>query len=444
MRSACLVATSVLALSVFAADGIFTPYASVKPVLDASRESLPAELKNPDESKWNAWSRKKDAAIRARLEQGDLDSMVNLLLFGSSFTRQPRIQLPQMLEASRSGMLRARLDDLLSGLRNPAGNERLAFLRSLIRSKGMDPDAAGGETGVFVMQNLQRVLQEQAAFEQRIQEAKGATSQLYSNRGVSLDTGILPNFGIEQALRDLKARGLLREGEVRRIAVIGPGLDFTDKESGYDYYPQQTLQPFAVQDSLLRLGLAKSGTIQVKVFDISARVLNHVRRAREQARQGRGYVVQLPRDPSSAWVPAAVEYWQTFGDQIGAAAAPLQPPAQLERLEKRAMQIRPAAVLACDPLDLNIVLQRLERGEMPAAERFDVVIATNVFVYYDALEQALALANVSAMLKPGGFFLSNDELAALPDGSLASAGSTAVRYSEKPAVGDSIHWYRRR
>ena len=30
------------------------------------------------------------------------------------------------------------------------------------------------------------------------------------------------------------------------------------------------------------------------------------------------------------------------------------------------------------------------------------VVATNVFVYYDMLDQSLALANVAAMLKPGG------------------------------------------
>ena len=35
------------------------------------------------------------------------------------------------------------------------------------------------------------------------------------------------------------------------------------------------------------------------------------------------------------------------------------------------------------------------------------MIATNVFIYYDVLEQALALANVDAMLKPGAFLLAN-------------------------------------
>src|SRR5437868_6160622 len=111
----CLAA--VLASSVRAADSSFTPYAAVTGVLDFFRPKLPADLKNANEPSWNEWASQEDQAIRARLDQGDLDSMVNLLLFGTSFTKQPRIQVEQLLEASKSGILRARLDDLLQGLR---------------------------------------------------------------------------------------------------------------------------------------------------------------------------------------------------------------------------------------------------------------------------------------------------------------------------------------
>ena len=68
-------------------------------------------------------------------------------------------------------------------------------------------------------------------------------------------------------------------------------------------------------------------------------------------------------------------------------------------------------VLSTEPVDLNIVLERMN---LPAAERFDLIVATNVFVYYDRLEQALALQNVSTLLKPGGILLSNDELPEIP------------------------------
>jgi hypothetical protein len=85
--------------------------------------------------------------------------LVNLLLFGTSFTKQLRIRVEDITEASRSGTLRARVDDLVSGLVSPGDNERLSFLSKLLRSKGLDP-AVQGETGVFIYNNLQRVLQE--------------------------------------------------------------------------------------------------------------------------------------------------------------------------------------------------------------------------------------------------------------------------------------------
>ncbi len=244
-----------VAVCVLAADRAFISYANAKPVLDQLLDQrdqpgdlLPAELRNPNEAKWSAWSQRQDKAIRARLQQGDLDSMVNLLLYGTSFTKQPRIKVEAFTEASKAGILRARVDDLVAGLRSPGDNERLTFLNGLLRSQGIDPNAPG-ETGVFIYNNVQRVIQEMGTLAKRAEEARRLTQPdvvrpdavpdpaaifnwrpgLFRDRGVSLDTNIFPDFSIEQALRDLKNRGVLREGQVARVAVIGPGLDVIDK-----------------------------------------------------------------------------------------------------------------------------------------------------------------------------------------------------------------------
>ena len=105
------------------------------------------------------------------------------------------------------------------------------------------------------------------------------------------------------------------------------------------------------------------------------------------------------------------------------------------------MRIRPEVVLACKPIDLDIILERLNLAE---ADRFDLVVATNIFVYYDAFEQALALENTGAMLKPGGLLLTNDRLPAIPGSSMQLAGITVVSFdsagvSSRQAVG----WYRK-
>ncbi len=71
------------------------------------------------------------------------------------------------------------------------------------------------------------------------------------------------------------------------------------------------------------------------------------------------------------------------------------------------MRIRPDVVLACEPFDLDIVVERLA---LPPENQFDLMVATNVFLYYDTFEQTLALENVGSMLKPGGLLLTNDRL----------------------------------
>jgi hypothetical protein len=261
---------------------------------------------------------------------------------------------------------------------------------------------------------------------------------LFRDRGVSLDTGIFPNFSIEQALRDLKNRGVLREGQVARVAVIGPGLDVIDKneESSYDYYPQQTLQPFALYDSLVRLGLARRNAVSMSIFDISSKVIDHVQRARERARANTGYVIQLPREITRPWPPDLIAYWRSLGDRVGTEVAPIRPPEQFQGLETRAVRIRPDVVLNCQPVDLNIVLERLN---LPEADRFDLMVGTNIFIYYDAFERSLALENAGAMLKSGGLLLTNDRLPEVPGGSMRQAGLTDVSYNR-----DAVGWYRKR
>jgi hypothetical protein len=106
----------------------------------------------------------------------------------------------------------------------------------------------------------------------------------------------------------------------------------------------------------------------------------------------------------------------------------------------RAVRVRPAVVAAVAPVDLNVVYQRLE---LPEAERFDLVVATNILVYYDTFEQCLAMANVAAMTAAGGLFLTNNVLLELPGSELRSAGYKTVVFSDAPGDGEHVFFYRR-
>ncbi len=52
-----------------------------------SRRTSPRELEIPsDVAKWLKWETARDQEIRSRLKRGEADSIVNLVLFGTSFT----------------------------------------------------------------------------------------------------------------------------------------------------------------------------------------------------------------------------------------------------------------------------------------------------------------------------------------------------------------------
>ncbi len=132
---------------------------------------------------------------------------------------------------------------------------------------------------------------------------------------------------------------------------------------------------------------------------------------------------------------------ESLGDQVGTAIAPIRPPDIFHGVESRAVRIRPDVVLACEPIDLNIVLERLN---LAAAEQFDLIVGTNIFVYYDGFEQSLALENAGAMLKPGGLLLTNDRLPVVPGSSMRLAGITVVPYSSSGvSEGQAVGWYRK-
>lgn len=445
----------------------YIPYEEARPILQALTDVVPAALRTASSETWAKWVASRDLEIRRRLAQGDEDSLINFLLFGTSFTRRPRITLSNLAqvagkpwrdataspaEAAAFGKaINARIDDLTVAMAAPGTNERLVFARRLIESKGYSITGAGSRERIrhYLSDNLERMLNEQTGYARLLQSARllgdpsaefAERSKLYSTRGLSSDTSLLPNFALERALLSIKSQGILASYSVRRVAIVGPGLDFTDKEDGYDFYPQQTIQPFAIIDTLIRTGLAKESDLKVTTLDLSPRVNEHLRSARVRAQKGQPYTIQLPRDDQSTWNAEAVSYWTRFGEQIGGQAEPVPIPVGIGRLKVRAVRIRPAAVALIHPEDLNIVVQRLNLSD---EQSFDLIIATNIFVYYDVFEQTLALANVKRMLRPGGLLLSNNALLELPGLGIQSVGYETVVYSDRPDHGDHIVWYQR-
>jgi hypothetical protein len=440
-------------------------YGDAMPIVRAMDEILPSELKGrspqAQAGAWPRWIAGLNSRIRARLLQGDEDTLINFLLFGSAYTPQPRLAFADLTQSSNSNkvdpksplsifsvrtrqILESRIQDLLRAMANPKDNERLLFLRSLLNQKGFEP---GGIDSVrvktYIELNLMRMIREAAGYASILEEARrqgDATSEfiqrstLFSDRGLSLDTSLTPGFALEESLIELQGRKVIRDKSVRRLAIIGPGLDFIDKDTGYDFYAPQTIQPFSTIDSLSRLGLASPAGVEVTTLDVSPKTLEHMRRARRDAAQGKSYVVQLARNAAITWNEDYLRFWEKFGSGIG---LPAQPAAQA----LRAIRIRPDVVLRIHPENLNIIT---EHKTLPAAKQYDLIIATNILVYYNVFEQSLALANIECMLRPGGLLLSNNALLELPFSRMRSVGYKTAVYSNRASDGDTIVWYQKK
>ncbi|CDM64889.1 class I SAM-dependent methyltransferase [Pyrinomonas methylaliphatogenes] len=438
----------------------FTPFQDARPVIENLREILPAELKAASAesaSIWPAWIKKRDAEIRARLERGEEDTLVNLLLFGISYTKRSRLTFAEIEKLAQQQAnatpplllaLQARADDLVRAAASPGNNERLIFANQVLtKRKGFDLTSPEGRllARQYLLASVARVLNEQSGYARILAAARqqgdateefAVRSRLYSTRGLSFDTSLPPNYAIERALVALQRRGAFAPGSVRRVAIIGPGLDFTDKQEGYDIYPIQTIQPFALIDALLRLGLSSPKDLKVFTFDISQRVNYHLKAIVEQAKRNRTYALWLPLDTQVPWQQDLVEYWERVGQSISRSSSIERVPELKLRL--RTLRVAPQFIRMIEPIELNIVTERLA---LPDDEKFDLVIATNVFVYYDIFDQSLAALNIERMMKKGGFLLSNNALLELPTLHLRSLGYSTTVYSERPSDGDHIVWY---
>jgi hypothetical protein len=329
----------------------------------------------------------------------------------------------------------------------PAGrNERVRFVRDFLARQKIAKNAEQR----YLTENLRRFVTEQAAYQKKLQDAAAdadpsavylARGTLFETRGLSVDTSLLPNFALEETLRAMVRKGVLVPGSMHQIAVIGPGLDFTDKRDGYDFYPLQTLQPFAVLEAVARLELGKAEDVQVVCLDLNSAVLAHVQKLAERGRDGQSYDLQLPRDPRAEWSPEAISYWKRFGEILGSPGKALPVPATLSGVVARAVAIRPQFASRMKAYDANIVAQTLD---FPAGQGFDLLIATNVLVYYDRFQQALAMANIARMLNRGGIFLANNVLPSQHTSDLEYLGRRTTTFTPDGAYGDDVVVYRRR
>ena len=429
--------------------------------IDRFEAALPQSLRDIPRSerpaKWPAWLASRRQELAARVAQGDVDSVVNLLLFGTSFTTEPRITSARLRELDqrwKSGdqsveqtLLRGyqqRATDLVAAAARPRADERMQEVRRVLAVHGHDLFTATGRRSAldYLFANVARVGEEAAKLAAALEALRGAPdatagfaerSRIFRDRGLAGDSSVLTQFAVDRALCGLRERAVLPARSVSRVAIVGPGLDFADKQEGFDFYPPQSLQPFTVMDSLFRCELAPRSSLRVTTLDISPRVNAHLRAAASRG----AYRFVLPWPTDAGWTDDAAVYWKQAGDRIGVpfAVAGKAAPAVVRA---RGVAVSADMIRRVRPLNASIVSDRLELGD---GERFDLVLATNVLLYYDTFEQTLALGSIAAMLRPGGVLLTNDAVLEVPDIPIHSQGYVNVIFSSRQGDGERMVWY---
>jgi hypothetical protein len=432
-------------------------YREAQPVIDAAGLGAPPEIvRLPAHDRpvaWSAWVAERRGRLAQRLLRGDEDALVPLLLFGTSFTRAPRItrDFLERAAAADGGAERAltaafepRVDDLLKALASPAGDERLEWARATLERVGhrLDSTRARARAGRYLVETFARVSRESgelaAALQGGTSREAGVRARVFADRGLAPDTAWPVNFAVREALDALLASGAIARRSVRRVAVVGPGLDFVDKNEGHDFYPPQTLQPFAIVDALAGLGLAVADDIEIVAFDVNPRVLRHLE-ALASRPPSRPYDLQLVRGTDMPWTAGALRYFAEFGAEVGTPVGAVPAQAGVQSVERRAVRVAPAVLRCVTASALDVVYQRLA---LAAEERFDLVVATNVLLYYDRFEQGLAAGGIHALLRPGGLLLTNTEIDDVPAFPLRRVQRTRHAFSSRPGDGELLFAYR--
>jgi len=295
-----------------------------------------------------------------------------------------------------------------------------------------------------LLREYQRVMQfvyDKEFVAQRSAQADQAVADLYQTRGLSTDTAVEAGYVVYLGLGVMKS--LSPDRLVRRVLIVGPGLDLAPRTGLLEEGPPESYQPWAVIDALLSLGLSRADDLDVIGADINPRVVAHLDRSRT-APPALTLVSGIAEDQQVQFSADYRDYFAQLGRAIGDRTS-LSTSADGDRRLRTRVQVRAGVAHALTGAPLDIVTERLD--DRP----FDLIVATNILPYFDDLQLMLAMSNVGAMLAPDGVFLHNEarplvrEIAAalgFPLEQSRHATIATVRGAAAP-LGDSIWLHRR-
>ncbi len=227
------------------------------------------------------------------------DHLVFYLLQSTRFTGQPAIEpalsakaLVEGLDFSERGAflrtgttrrshvppaVQARAAALVTALDSSSSDPRLAYFRELVGVTVPEKRERKARLLDEYLRVMRFVYQKEFVAQPSAGGAE-AVAALYRTRGFSTDTAVEAGFLVYHGLGVVKSLDPVRR--VRRVLVIGPGLDLAPRTALLESGAPESYQPWAVIDALLALGLARGDDLDVVAADINPRVVQHLRRSR--------------------------------------------------------------------------------------------------------------------------------------------------------------------
>jgi SAM-dependent methyltransferase len=289
-----------------------------------------------------------EADTADRLRRGEDEHLIYYILQSNSFTALPPVEpAVAVLTVSPSDDVLERMRAFLKALPQRSQDARMQWWQKALPRERR------------TLEGLMAAWSTAAAF-LREKEHGGGLGPVYQRRGHSSDTSLAPGFTVWTALGVIAA--LDRSARFERVLIVGPGLDFAPRTGYREERPPRSYQPFLTAHAIVDHELGREG-LQVIAADVNPRVIDFLRK--------QPLVPELPPEVGNA---EYVNY--------------------LRRL--RSVRYRLKVVQS------NVVTQRVK------GTAFDLVVATNVLLYFGEQELALAIANIASMLRPGGYFIHNE------------------------------------
>jgi hypothetical protein len=350
--------------------------------------------------------RVRDENLR-RVREGDLDHLIFYALQSTTFTRlapiEPALSAKALVDNGNRipADARSRIQACLKAIESSSGDPRLTYFRALVHSTF--PNA--GEREEAVVAEYRRAMT--FVYDKEFVAGRAgpaAVADLYRARGLSTDTAIEAGYVVYTGLGILKSLDPARR--IRRVLIVGPGLDLAPRTSLVESGPPESYQPWAVADALLSLGLSRVSDLVIVGADINPRVVDHIQAARSTP-PVLTLVTGIAESSTVHVTDQYREYFAQLGRAIGDGSAPPPPhvPARLSKI----VRVRTEVAQRISAEQLDVVTARL------SGDPFDLIIATNILPYFDDTQLMLATGNISAMLAPGGVFMHNEPRPVLGD-----------------------------